>query len=136
MSLFPTYIEEDQNLETYLEEAQTPKEYEIDFESRELTGNIVEGLEAIKVWIWLVMRTARYRYVIYSWDYGNEIEDLIGKGYTDEFIQSEVERIIEDTLLINENILNITDIETTRNYDKISVSFTANTLYGEVRMNV
>jgi hypothetical protein len=136
MSLFPTYIEEDQDLETYVEETQTLKEYEIDFETGQLTGNIVEGSAAIKVWIWLAMRTARYRYVIYSWDYGNEIEDLIGKGYTDAYIKSEVERIIEDTLLINENISSIADLEVTRKNDKISVSFTANTLYGEVSMNV
>lgn len=136
MSLFPTYIEEDQELESYIEETQTPREYEIDFDTEKLTGKIVEGLEAIKVWIWLAMRTARYRYYIYSWDYGNEIEDLIGTGYTDEYIQSEVERIIEDTLLINENILSVTDIEVTRENDKISANFTANTLYGEVSINV
>jgi Protein of unknown function (DUF2634). len=136
MSLFPTYIEEDQDLETYVEANQTPKEYEIDFETGQLTGNIVEGIEAIKVWIWLAMRTARYRYVVYSWDYGNELEDLIGKGYTDEYIKSEVERMVEDALLVNENISSVTGFEVTRNIDKISVSFTANTLYGEVNINV
>lgn len=136
MSLFPTYIEEDQDLETYAEETQIPKEYEIDFETGQLTGNVVEGLAAIKVWIWLTMRTARYRYVIYSWDHGNELEDLVGKGYTDEFIQSEGERMIEDALLINENILSISNTKVTRDKDKIKISFTANTVYGEVKVNV
>lgn len=136
MSLFPTYIEEDQDLESLVEENQTPKEYGIDFDTGKLTGKIVEGLEAIKVWIWLVMRTVRYRYCIYSWDYGNEIEDLISTGYTDEYIQSEVERIIEDTLLVNENILSVTDVEVIRKNDKISTNFIANTLYGEVSINV
>lgn len=136
MSLFPTYIEEDQELKNYVKETKTPREYGIDFGTGKLTGKIVEGLEAIKVWIWLAMRTARYRFVIYSWDYGIELEDLIGKGYTDEYIKSEVERMIEDALLINNNILSITDIEVKRNNDKISASFTANTLYGEVSINV
>ena len=46
MSLLPTYIEDDEELEQQ-EESQTPKEYEIDFKTGQLTGNIVEGLEAI-----------------------------------------------------------------------------------------
>lgn len=136
MSLFPTYIEEDQELESYVEETKTLREYGIDFDTGKLTGKIVEGLEAIKVWIWLAMKIVRYRYVIYSWDYGNENEELIGKGYTDEHIKSEVERMTEDALLINPNITSITDIEVLRSNDKLSASFIANTLYGEVKINV
>ena len=70
MSLLPTYIEDDEELEQQ-EESQTPKEYEIDFKTGQLTGNIVEGLEAIKIWIWLVLQTPRYRYYVYTWDYDN-----------------------------------------------------------------
>ena len=44
-----------------------PKEYGIDFNTGQLTGRIVEGIEAIKVWVWLCLRTQRFRYPIYSW---------------------------------------------------------------------
>lgn len=135
MSLFPTYIEEELETEEQSEKI-IAREYEINFNTGEFTGNIVEGLEAIKVWIWLALKTTRYRHVIYSWDYGNELEDLIGVGDTEEFIKAEAERMIEDALLVNENITSITEIEVTKENDKIFISFTANTIYGEVEINV
>ena len=88
MGLFPAYIENDQTIEKSKTSA-TPKEYEIDYKTGQLTGRTVEGLEAIKVWIWLVLQTPRYRYYIYTWDYGNEFEDLIGQGYSEEYIEAE-----------------------------------------------
>jgi len=132
MSLFPTYIENDEELETEIEETKPPKEYDIDFSTGQLTGKIVEGLAAIKIWIWLALQIPRYRYYIYSWDYGNEYEDLIGQGYTEEYIETEALRITEDCLLINEHIQSVTDFTTTVVNEKLTISFTANTIYGEI----
>lgn len=50
MGFLPSYIENDETLEES-EKITTPKEYEIDFKTGQLTGRIVEGLEAIKIWI-------------------------------------------------------------------------------------
>jgi hypothetical protein len=123
--------------ETAVEEAlKIPKEYGIDFTTGELTGKIVEGNEAVKVWIWNTLHTPRYRHTIFSWDYGNELEDLIGQGYSQEYIEIEAKRMVEDCLLINENITGIDDFEVSQDADKLSISFTANTLFGEVGMNV
>ena len=74
MSLFPAYVEDGELLEAETEDEKIPKEFEIDFATGQLTGRIVEGLDAIKVWIWLALQTPRYRYPIYTWDYGNEFE--------------------------------------------------------------
>ena len=91
------------------EEQKIPREYGVDFDTGQLTGEIVEGLEAIKVWIWLVLQTPRYRYYIYTWDHGNEFEDLIGKGYTEEYMNTEIYRMTEECLLMNEDIQSISD---------------------------
>ena len=56
------------------EEVYIPKEYGINFETGQLSGRVVEGLEAVKVWAWLALQTARQRYYIYSTDYGQEYE--------------------------------------------------------------
>lgn len=120
MSLLPTYIEDDEELEQQ-EESQTPKEYEIDFKTGQLTGNIVEGLEAIKIWIWLALQTPRYRYYVYTWDYGNEFEDLIGQGYTEEYIEAETQRMTEDCLSVNENIQGISDFSVSMENDVLTV---------------
>jgi hypothetical protein len=135
MSLLPAYIEDDETLEEYEEETTTPKEYEIDFKTGQLTGNTVEGLEAIKVWIWLVLQTPRYRYYVYSWDYGNEFEDLIGQGYTEEYIEAEAQRMTEDCLLVNENIQSISDFSVSMEKDTLTITLTANTIYGDIEIN-
>ena len=130
---FPFELEENETLE---EDFSVPREYEIDFDTGQLTGRIVEGLDAIKAWIWLALHTPRYRFFIYTWDYGNELEDLIGKGYSKEYLDVEIPNMIEDCLLINPNIESISDYNFTLENDKLTGSFTVNTLYGEVNMDV
>lgn len=134
MGLFPTYIESDATTEE-TQESKLPKEYEIDFKTGQLTGRIVEGAEAIKVWIWLVLQTPRYRYYIYSWDYGNEFEELIGRGYSEEYINAEAQRMTEDCLLVNEHIESITDFSVGMENDQLTISFTANTIYGTIQFD-
>lgn len=132
MSLFPTYIENDEEIESEVDDKEIPREYEINFTSGQLTGRIVTGLEAIKVWVWKALKTPRYRFYIYSWDYGVEIEDLIGKGYSKEYIETESKRMVEDCLVINENITAITDFSVEISGDKIKTSFKIETLYGDI----
>ena len=134
MGLFPKYIESDAITEE-TQESKLPKEYEIDFKTGQLTGRIVEGAEAIKVWIWLVLQTPRYRYYIYSWDYGNEFEELIGRGYSEEYINAEAQRMTEDCLLVNEHIESITDFSVGMENDQLTISFTANTIYGTIQFD-
>lgn len=132
MNLLPAYLEDEDELEETEEEIKPPREYGINFSTGQLTGEIVEGKEAVKVWIWLVLQTPRYRYYIYTWDYGNEFEDLIGKGYTEGYIEAEAQRMTEDCLTINENIQGITEFSVSMAGDTLTVSFTANTIYGEI----
>lgn len=132
MNLLPAYIEDEEEIEELEEEIKLPREYGINFKTGQITGGIVEGKEAIKVWIWLALQTPRYRHYIYTWDYGSEFEDLIGKGYTEEYIGAEAQRMTEDCLLVNENIQSITDFNVNMAGDALTVSFTANTIYGEI----
>lgn len=133
MSLFPVLYDA-----IPTKEKEIPKEYEIDFKTIQLTGKIVEGLEAIKIWIWFALKTPRYRHYIYSWDYGNELEDLIGQGYSEEYISIEAQNMVEDCLLINKNIESITNFSAFKKENQLIISFTANTLYGscEVKIDV
>lgn len=72
------------------------------------TFKIVEGLEAIKTWIYKALQVDRYSKDIYSWNYGTEINKLVGKKYTPSLIQSEAQRYIKEVLLINPYIKNVT----------------------------
>lgn len=112
MSLFPAYIEEEIE-EELQEELEVPKEFGIDFATGQLTGEIVEGIEAVKVWCYLALRVARYHFFICSWDYGSELEELIGQGFSEEHLESEATRMIEECLLVNDYIesVEISDVQ-------------------------
>ncbi|MCI8483508.1 MAG: DUF2634 domain-containing protein [Lachnospiraceae bacterium] len=130
MSLFPAYIEDEEILEE-LQEAEIPKEFGIDFTTGQLTGKIVEGVEAVKVWCYLALRVARYRFFICSWDYGNEIEDLYGQGFSAEHIESEAARMIRECLLENDYIedVDVSDIEYKKG--RLRAVVTIETIYGD-----
>ena len=131
MGLFPAYIEDEETTEELTEELETPREFGIDFSTGQLTGTIVEGVEAIKVWIYLALKIARYRYFICSWQYGNEIEDLYGQGYSTEHLESEISRMVEECLLENEYIDTVTVDDMVYIGGKIRAKVTATTVYDE-----
>ncbi len=144
MSIFPEGVDMDIVIaETAQENTDLPllKEYAWNFESNDflyLNGKnvIVEGIEAIKVWIYKILKTPRYKYMAYTWDYGHELEDLIGQRYSKEFMQSEVERNLKDCLLISPYINDLSNIIASLDKRTLVIEFTANTIYGDVKVNV
>ena len=138
MSLFP--FATDEELELTEEEVTTSsiREYEIDFKTHQLTGRIVEGVEALCVWAYLALRAKRYKWVIYSWFYGSEHSNLVGYSYSEEYLHSEVQRYIEECLLENEHITGVEDLEVSQIKDVLSIKFTLVTDIGskEVEMDV
>ena len=97
---------------------------------------IVYKNEAIKVWIYKAIKTNRYQHEIYSWDYGCEIESLIGKGFEIGFIKSETQRYIEEALLINPYITKINKIDVEFNKDVLTAYVDLETVYGRLDMYV
>lgn len=133
--MFPFIDTDDEDVQE--SEQYIPREYGINFETGQLSGKIVEGYDAILVWAWLALHTPRYRYYIYSEDYGQEYEDLIGKSYSSELIQSELERMTEECLLENPYITGIENFSCTKE-EKVTISFSLITTLGdgEVSTNV
>lgn len=97
---------------------------------------IVSGKEAVLVWAWKALRTPRFRYEIYSWDYGNEAESLIGQPFTDELKQSEAARYVRECLLINPYIIDVSNISVSFGDGTLNISCTIETVYGEAELNV
>lgn len=143
MSIFPFMNIEDieSNIENSIDEL--PMYYEVGWDylkDEPLIENnefvIVEGNEAIKVWIYKAIKTVRYQYPIYSWDYGCEISSLIGQKYTKGLTKSEAERYIKEAILINPYITDVKIIDINFSEDILSVSIQVDTIYGEVNVNV
>lgn len=143
MSIFPFMDIEDieSNIENSIDEL--PMYYEVGWDyikDKPLIENnefvIVEGNEAIKVWIYKAIKTVRYHHPIYSWDYGCEISSLIGQKYTKGLTKSESERYIKEAILINPYITDVKIIDINFSEDILSVSIQVDTIYGEVNVDV
>ncbi|NNG67351.1 DUF2634 domain-containing protein [Caldanaerobacter subterraneus] len=141
-SIFP-FIEDTEVTET-TSTTDIPKEYAWDFSANDfklVNGKVqvVEGLEAIKIKVYKALMTQRYRYPIYSWDYGSEFEQLIGKDYSKELVEAEAKRFVEEALKEYFDrgwITGIKDFETSFLGDELSVGFTIETPYGEANISV
>jgi hypothetical protein len=140
MSLFP-FISNTENIEIN-NNMPLYKEIAWDFINNSPileNGNFktVEGNEALKVWIYKAILTPRYNYSIYSWDYGSELMDLIGKAYTPSLTKEEAKRYIKEALLINPYILEVNVINTDFKDGLLSADVKVKTIYeGEVLVNV
>lgn len=107
--------------------------YKLDFERKRISGKI-DNEEAIKQLVMKILYTERYAYVIYSSQYGVELDRLIGKDY--DFIVSDLERTITEALLADDRILSITDFAAEQTaIDRMTATFTVNSVVGSVNIN-
>lgn len=140
MNILPSFLEEDiEEAEADIDDDQDqdenlPVEYGINFKTGQLTGKLVYGLEALKVWIFLCLMTQRYRYPVYSWDYGIDLEQYIGKTYSADFVQTDSEDEIKEALTINDHIQDVQDFTVDRDDDSVKISCTVITDYGNVEV--
>lgn len=99
--MFPFDIEDEEAMPE-IEEEKELEEYEVDFESGKLTGRKISGKEAVKQWIHIALSIDRYHYTQYSWEYGSELRELIGKHYDEAYIMTEAKRMVEEAVMQNE----------------------------------
>ena len=104
--------------------------YKADFETGRVAG-FVDETEAMKQAIIKILMTERFSYLIYSWDYGTELNAVVGKSY--HVFSSEIKRVIKEALLADSRITGVTDFKVGQ-IDKRTarVSFMAETIFGEI----
>lgn len=98
-----------------------------------LTGN-----PALEVWIYKALKTERFEYLAYSWQYGIELKPFIGKVMGVQERYSELRRVITECLMVNPYIRSIDSFSITpeNRAELIRVHITLTTVYGEVEINV
>ncbi|NJJ37815.1 DUF2634 domain-containing protein [Paenibacillus apii] len=60
-------------------------------------------------WCKKALLTPRYRHVVYSRDHGQEFDDLIGRGYSKAVQESEIQRIVTETLMVDPRTENVSN---------------------------
>lgn len=93
----------------------------------------VDGREAMKQVIYKILSTERYKYIMYSWNYGIELIDLYGEPVS--FVCPELERRITEALTWDKRIQSVDNFAfDTSTKGEIRVSFTVHTVYGDIAM--
>lgn len=82
----------------------------------------VDDLEAVAQAIYLILSTERYEYLIYSWDYGIELVDLIGQPMP--YVISELPRRITEALTMDDRIDDVIDFEFKQKGKQLYTTFT------------
>lgn len=112
-------------------EEQPSKTYKLDIEK-----NIIQGMcdetEAIKQTIYCILNTERFEHLMYSWDYGVELKNLIGEKST--FVIPELERLIKEAVKQDDRIEDVTDFEFIQNKNTITAKFKAITQNGDIEI--
>ena len=96
----------------------------------------VDSLKAMEQAIYKIIRTERYKYIIYSWNYGIELEDLFGMPV--EYCVVELERRISEALLQDNRITAVNGFEFDTESERGTVlikKFVAETVFGEIQIN-
>lgn len=94
-----------------------------------------DGLEAVKQTVYLILNTERYQCPIYSWDYGVELDNLVGKPMS--YVASELQRRVSEALKTDDRIVGCTDFQfEITDKRKLAVSFTVVTIYGNITTGV
>ena len=113
-------------------------EWAFDFEKGELKVKhgkyyLVEGNEALKIWIYKALRTQRFIFNAYTHNYGSEIGTLVGTVEDKDILYSEISRYIEEVLLANPYIISVSDFNFSRSKSsEVDVRFNVNTIYGSM----
>lgn len=104
--------------------------YKADFNRRKISGSIDE-IEAVKQAIHLILNIERYQHLIYSWNYGIELSDLIGQPK--EYAKSEIKRRIKEALMQDDRVLGVDAFVFEESRNSMHVTFSVDTIFGEVK---
>ena len=116
---------------TILEERiQSSRTYHLNLD-RKRVASMIDGHDAIIQAVRKILSTERYAYVIYSSQYGVELDRLIGQEY--DFIVSDIKRTLTEALLADNRIINLENFEMEKTgLDTMKVNFLVNSIEGEI----
>ncbi len=113
---------------TQIGQNEVTRTYKVDSYNKRIIGT-TDGQPAIEQAILKNFDTKRFAYVIYSKNYGIELEKYIGKDY--DFIRSDLQRAIEECLLVDARIYSINNLQFTQEgLDYMSITMDIETEQG------
>lgn len=111
----------------FAEDSEVTKTYKV---LPDKTQGYVDDIEALQQAIYKVLNTEKYEYPIYSFNYGIELENLIGKDII--YVKIEMKRRIQECLLQDERINSVENFQFNITGDEILCTFDVSSIYGDL----
>ena len=105
----------------------------MDHDYKTINGTI-DQIQAVEQAVFLILTTERYQWLIFSWDYGVELQNLIGKD--PEYCIPEIERRIREALLQDDRITAVENFQFEVNKKKVLTTFTVFSIYGNISLEI
>ncbi|HGL4193800.1 DUF2634 domain-containing protein, partial [Clostridioides difficile] len=115
------YDIEDVSIINFNVRQEPSKTFKLNMERNKVDG-ICDDVEALKQTIFLTLNTERYQHLIYSWNYGAELNDLIGEPIS--YVIPELERRIKEALIQDDRIENVDNFQFENIKGKVHCKFT------------
>lgn len=116
-------------LEDYETKVHTTETFKLHVYENRVYG-ITDGIDAIKQAAYKILNTERYKYGMYSWDYGIELEDLFGMDI--DLVIAKLPNMIKEALTQDDRIIDVTDFEFKKGRNELTVNFVINTNVGKI----
>ncbi len=102
--------------------------YELDTVNHKVKSTKVDGLEAVKQAVYLVLSTERYEYIIYD-EYGVELWELYGRE--DAYVIPELERVMAEAAMRDERVEHVNNFKIHADGKARICTFTVHTIFGD-----
>lgn len=112
-------------------EALPSKTFRLNHNNLTITGTI-DQIQAVEQAVFLILNVERYQWLIFSWNYGVELHNLIGKD--PEYCLPEIERRVRKALLQDDRITAVQDFQFEINKKQVLTAFTVVSIFGEINV--
>ena len=105
------------------------KTFRLDIEKKRIVGT-VDGLEAVRQTVFCILNTERFDWLIYSWNYGVELNGLFGKSTG--LVKAKIKKRIKEALQQDDRIQSVDTFSFESNGRILHVRFMVHTVFGEI----
>jgi hypothetical protein len=133
----------DRNVAKEFEDSQEqykeiPMEWNFDIDNKDFVINekghvdVVYGQDAIKIWVYKCLMTARGKYMAYDFSFGNDVEYLLEENIDKDLLKAEAKRLVVEALMTNKFINSVTNVNVEIEDKTLKIELTVNTDYGDI----
>ena len=104
-----------------------------DIEPSEKDTNLImlEGIEALKVWVYRALKTELDKYLIHTPNYGNRLREHLGTVYNETIKNAIIGQEIIDCLMVNPYLTNVYAFSFSYDITRVlTVGFKVDSIYG------